>query len=61
LVGEVDIFHKPLLKANELVLLLLHLDNKSILGIPQIVWVEWMIMSSDEVGRVPPLCVLVVR
>jgi hypothetical protein len=35
LVVEVDVCHKTLLKASELLLLLLHLDNKPILGIPQ--------------------------
>jgi hypothetical protein len=38
LIVEVDVCHKPLLKASELLLLLLRLDNKPILGIPQIVW-----------------------
>jgi hypothetical protein len=36
---EVDICHKPLLKASELlILLLLCLDDKPILGVPQSVW-----------------------
>jgi hypothetical protein len=39
LVVEVDIRHMPLLKASELLLLLLlRLDNKLILGIPRSVW-----------------------
>jgi hypothetical protein len=38
LVVEVDVCHKPLLKASELLLLLLCLDNKPILGISRIAW-----------------------
>jgi hypothetical protein len=37
LIVEVDVCHKPLLKASELLLLLLHRDDKPI-GIPQSVW-----------------------
>jgi hypothetical protein len=37
LVVEVDIHYKPLLKVSEL-LLLLHHDDKPILGIPRSVW-----------------------
>jgi hypothetical protein len=37
LVVEVDVSYKPLLKASELLLLLLRHDNKP-LGIPQSVW-----------------------
>jgi hypothetical protein len=37
LVIEVDVRYKPLLKVSELLLLLLHRDNKPI-GIPQSVW-----------------------
>jgi hypothetical protein len=61
LVVEVDVCHKPLLKASELLLLLLHLDIKPILGIPQCMEAERMIVSSVEVGRVAPLYILVVR
>jgi hypothetical protein len=38
LVVEVDIRYKPLLKASELLLLLLRHDDKSIFGIPRSVW-----------------------
>jgi hypothetical protein len=38
LVVEVDVFHKPLLKASELLLLLLRLDDKPILRVPWSVW-----------------------
>jgi hypothetical protein len=37
LVVEVDVHYKPLLKASELLLLLLRHDDKSI-GIPQSMW-----------------------
>jgi hypothetical protein len=37
LVVEVDVLYKPLLKASELLLLLLHHDDKHI-GIPRSVW-----------------------
>jgi hypothetical protein len=38
LVVEVDVRYKPLLKASELLLLLLHRDDKPIMGIPRSVW-----------------------
>jgi hypothetical protein len=38
LVVEVNICHKRLLKESEFLLLLLRLDDKTILGIPQSVW-----------------------
>jgi hypothetical protein len=37
LIVEVDICHKPLLKASELLLLLRH-DDKSIFGISRSIW-----------------------
>jgi hypothetical protein len=37
LVVEVDVHYKPILKASELLLLLLHHDDK-LLGIPRSVW-----------------------
>jgi hypothetical protein len=57
LVVEVDVCHKPLLKASELLLLLRH-DDKPILSTMKRMEVEWMIVSSDEVGRAAPLYVL---
>jgi hypothetical protein len=59
LVVEVDVCHKPLLKASGL-LLLPHLDDKPILGILQCMEVERMIVSSDKVGWAAPPYVLVV-
>jgi hypothetical protein len=38
LVIELDICHKPLLKASELLLPFLFLDDETILGIPSDVW-----------------------
>jgi hypothetical protein len=58
LVIEVDVHYKPLLKASELLLLLLHCDDKPI-GIPQSVW--RMIVSSGEVRRAAPPYVLEVQ
>jgi hypothetical protein len=38
LIVEVDVCHKPLLKASELLLLLLHHDDKPILRVPRSIW-----------------------
>jgi hypothetical protein len=37
-VVEVNVRYKPLLKASELLLLLLRHDDKSIFGVPQSIW-----------------------
>jgi hypothetical protein len=52
LVVEVDVRYKPLLKASELLLLLLRHDDKP-LGIHRME-VERMIVSSGEVGQTAP-------
>jgi hypothetical protein len=38
LIDEIDVGHKPLLKAREFLLLLLRHDDEAICGIPQSVW-----------------------
>jgi hypothetical protein len=51
---EVDVFHKPLLKMSELLLFLLCHDDKPIRNTVERMEVEWMIVSSGEVGRATP-------
>jgi hypothetical protein len=55
LVVEVNVHYKPLLKASELLLLLLRHDDKP-LRTAERMEVEWMIVSSGEVGRAAPPC-----
>jgi hypothetical protein len=64
LIVEIDVCHKPLLKAREfllLLLLLLRQDDEAICGVPQCMEVEWTIGSIDEVGQAAPLYALQVR
>jgi hypothetical protein len=58
LVVEVDVRYKPLLKASELLLLLLCHDDKRIRNTAECMEVEQMIVSSGEVGRAAPPYVL---
>jgi hypothetical protein len=62
LIIEIDVCHKPLLKAREFILLLLlRQDDEAICGVPQCMEVEWTIGSIDEVGQAAPLYALQVR
>jgi hypothetical protein len=54
LVVEVDVPYKPLLKASELLILLRQTPRNT----AERMEVEWMIMSSGEVGRAAPPYVL---
>jgi hypothetical protein len=58
LVVEVDVRYKPLLKASELLLLLLRHDDKPLGILQEHMEVERMIVSSGEVGRAAPPYVL---
>jgi hypothetical protein len=60
LVVEVDVRYKPLLKASELLLLLLRHDDTP-RNTAEHMEVEWMIVSSGEVGRAAPPYVLEIR
>jgi hypothetical protein len=61
LIIEVNICHKPLLKTSELLLLLLRHDDKPTQNTAERMEVEWMIVSSGEVGRAATPYVLEVR
>jgi hypothetical protein len=58
LVVEIDVRYKPLLKASELLLLLLRHDDKPPQNTAERMEVERMIVSSGEVGRAAPPYVL---
>jgi hypothetical protein len=57
-VVEADVRYKTLLKVSELLLLLLRHDDIHIRSIAERMEVQRMIVSSSEVGRVAPLCIL---
>jgi hypothetical protein len=62
LIVEIDVCHKPLLKASKFLLLLLQHDDEAIRGVPaECIEVERMIGSIDEVGQVAPPYTLEVR
>jgi hypothetical protein len=60
LVVEVDVRYKPLLKASELLLFLLHRDDTH-WNTAERMEVERMTVSSGEIGRAAPPYILEVR